>query len=60
MAPSFNPSEVGMVPLGKNRYQINANDLLEDRIVIWGHLPFEWDPSTEKYTNEEGVQVYVK
>ena len=60
MAPSFNPSEVGMVFLGKDRYQINANDRLEDKIVIWGHLPFQWDPSTEKYTNEEGVQVYVK
>ena len=60
MAPSFNPSELGMVFLGKDRYQINASNRLEDNIVIWGHLPFQWDPNSEKYTNEEGVQVYVK
>jgi hypothetical protein len=59
MAPSFNPSELDMVYLGNNVYQINANERLEDEIVIWGHLPFKWDP-TEKYVNEEGVKVFVK
>jgi hypothetical protein len=45
MKPSFNPSELGMVYLGRwrdgSRYQINADERLEDKIVIWGHLPFE-------------------
>ena len=59
LAPSFNPSELGMVYLGNDIYQINADERLEDEIVIWGHLPFTWDP-TEKYVNSDGVKVFVK
>jgi hypothetical protein len=60
MKPSFNPSEAGMIKIGKDKYQINANDRLEDEIVIFGHLPFTWDNKTENYVNELGVKVYVK
>ena len=56
---SFNPSEVGMVMLRPNVYQINANDRLEDKIVIFGHLPFTFN-GVDCYTNEEGVKVFVK
>jgi hypothetical protein len=59
MTVSFNPSELGMVYLGMNIYRINANDLLEDEIVIFGHLPFTFN-GVDCYTNEEGVKVYVK
>jgi hypothetical protein len=59
MMKSFNPSELGMVYLGMNIYRINANDLLEDEIVIFGHLPFTFN-GVDCYTNEEGVKVYVK
>ena len=62
MKPSFNPSELGMVYLGQwqdgSRYQINADERLEDEIVIWGHLPFKL--VGDKYVNEIGVQVYIK
>jgi len=60
LSPSFNPSEVGMVMLRPNVYQINANDRLEDEIVIFGHLPFTFNVKLHCYTNEEGVKVYVK
>ena len=59
LSPSFNPSEVGMVMLRPNVYQINANDRLEDEIVIVGHLPFTLN-GVDCYTNEEGVKVFVK
>jgi hypothetical protein len=58
MKPSFNPSELGMFYLGMNMYQINANDRLEDEIVIFGHLPFKL--VGDKYVNEEGIEVYIK
>jgi len=58
MTITFNPSEVGMVKLGKDTYQINANDRLEDKIVIFGHLPFEL--KGDRYVNEEGITVYIK
>ena len=58
MTITFNPSEVGMVKLGKDIYQINADERLEDKIVIWGHLPFEL--KGDYYTNEEGIKVYIK
>lgn len=58
MTITFNPSEVGMVKLGKDTYQINAHDLLEDKIVIFGHLPFTL--VGDKYVNEEGIKVYIK
>jgi hypothetical protein len=58
MRPAFNPSEVGMIKIGKDKYQINANDKLEDEIVIFGHLPFKL--VGDKYVNEEGVKVYIK
>ena len=61
MNPSFNPSEVGMVFLGLlqhvSRYQINADERLEDKIVIWSHLPFELNG--DYYENEVGVRVYI-
>jgi hypothetical protein len=41
MTISFNPSELGMIYLGNDIYQINASDKLEDKIVIFGHLPFK-------------------
>lgn len=59
LSPSFNPSEVGMVMLRPNVYQINANDRLEDQIVIFGHLPFTFN-GVDCYINEEGVKVFVK
>ena len=59
LSPSFNPSEVGMVMLRPNVYQINANDRLEDEIVIFGHLPFTFN-GVDCYTNVEGVKVFVK
>ena len=59
LSPSFNPSEVGMVMLRSNVYQINANDRLEDEIVIFGHLPFTFN-GVDCYINEEGVKVFVK
>jgi hypothetical protein len=59
LSPSFNPSEVGMVMLRPNVYQINANDRLEDEIVIFGHLPFTFN-GVDCYINEEGVKVFVK
>jgi len=59
MTVSFNPSELGMVYLGMNIYRINANDLLEDEIVIFGHLPFTFN-GVDCYTNEENVKVFVK
>ena len=59
LSPSFNSSEVGMVMLRPNVYQINANDRLEDEIVIFGHLPFTFN-GVDCYTNEEGVKVFVK
>ena len=59
LSPSFNPSEVGMVMLRPNVYQINANDRLEDEIVIFGHLPFTFN-GVDCYTHEEGVKVFVK
>ena len=58
MRPAFNPSEVGMIKIGKDKYQINANDRFEDEIVIFGHLPFIL--VGDKYTNEEGINVYIK
>ena len=62
MTISFNPSELGMVYLGQwkdhSRYQINADERLEDKIVIWGHLPFEL--KGDYYENEVGVRVYIK
>ena len=62
MTISFNPSELGMVYLGRwrdgSRYQINADERLEDKIVIWGHLPFEL--KGDYYENEIGVKVYIK
>ena len=58
MTISFNPSELGMVYLGNDIYQINADERLEDKIVIFGHLPFTL--VCDKYVNEEGVKVYIK
>ena len=58
MRPSFNPSELGMTFLGVDKYQINADERLEDEIVIWGHLPFKL--VGDKYVNEIGVKVYIK
>ena len=62
MTISFNPSELGMVYLGQwrdgPRYQINADERLEDKIVIFGHLPFEL--KGDYYENEVGVRVYIK
>ena len=58
MKPAFNPSEVGMIKIGKDKYQINANKRLEDKIVIFGHLPFTL--VGDYYTNEEGIKVYIK
>ena len=62
MTISFNPSELGMVYLGLwkdgSRYQINADERLEDKIVIWGHLPFTL--VGDHYENEVGVKVYIK
>jgi hypothetical protein len=58
MTISFNPSELGMVYLGNDIYQINADERLEDKIVIFGHLPFTL--VGDKYVNEEGVKVYIK
>ena len=60
MTISFNPSELGMIYLGMDRYQINADERLEDQIVIFGHLPFTFNVKLDCYTNEEGVKVYVK
>lgn len=59
MTVSFNPSELGMVKVGKDTYMINANDRLEEKIVIWGHLPFTF-VRDDRYVNEEGVTVYIK
>ena len=58
MTISFNPSEVGMIKIGKDTYQINANDRFEDEIVIFGHLPFTL--VGDHYENELGVKVYIK
>jgi hypothetical protein len=58
MTISFNPSELGMIYLGNDIYQINADERLEDKIVIFGHLPFTL--VGDKYVNEEGVKVYIK
>ena len=58
MTISFNPSELGMVYLGNDIYQINADERLQDEIVIFGHLPFTL--VGDKYVNEEGVKVYIK
>jgi hypothetical protein len=59
LKPSFNPSELGMLYLKPNVYQINANDRLEEEIVIFGHLPFTFN-GVDCYTNEENVKVFVK
>ena len=58
MTISFNPSELGMFYLGMNMYQINADERLQDEIVIWGHLPFTL--VGDHYENEMGVKVYIK
>jgi len=58
MIISFNPSELGMVFLGMDKYQINADERLQDEIVIWGHLPFTL--VGDHYENELGVKVYIK
>ena len=58
MTISFNPSELGMTYSGMDRYQINADERLEDKIVIWGHLPFTL--VGDHYENEVGVKVYIK
>ena len=58
MTISFNPSEVGMIKIGKDTYQINANDRFEDEIVIFDHLPFTL--VGDYYTNEEEIKVYIK
>ena len=58
MTISFNPSELGMVYLGNDIYQINADERLEDKIVIFGHLPFKL--VGDHYENEVGVKVYIK
>ena len=58
MTISFNPSELGMIYLGNDIYQINADERLEDKIVIFGHLPFTL--VGDKYVNKEGVKVYIK
>ena len=58
MKPSFNPTELGMTFLGVDKYQINADERLEDKIVIFGHLPFEL--KGDYYTNEEEIKVYIK
>lgn len=47
-----------MIKIGKDTYQINANDKLQDNIVIWGHLPFKM--VSDYYQNELGVKVYIK
>jgi len=59
MIVSFNPSELSMVMLRPNVYQINAHSLLEEEIVIFGHLPFTFN-GVDCYTNEEGVKVFIK
>ena len=58
MIISFNPSELGMVYLGMDMYQINANNRLQNEIVIWGHLPFKL--VGDYYQNELGVKVFIK
>ena len=58
MTITFNPSEVGMIKIGKDKYQINANDRLEEEIIIFGHLPFKF--VGDNYVNEEGIKVYIK
>ena len=58
MTITFNPSELGMIKIGKDAYQINANNKLQDNIVIWGHLPFKM--VSDYYQNELGVKVYIK
>ena len=58
MIISFNPSELGMVYLGMDMYRINANDRLQNEIVIWGHLPFKL--VGDYYQNELGVKVFIK
>ena len=63
MTISFNPSELGMIFLGLwkdgPRYQINADDRLQEKIVIRGHLPFTLK-GEDMYENELGVKVYIK
>ena len=51
-------SELGMTFLGMDKYQINADERLQDEIVIWGHLPFTL--VGDHYENELGVKVYIK
>jgi hypothetical protein len=58
MTISFNPSELGMVYLGNDIYQINADERLQDEIVIWGQLTFKL--IGDNYVNEIGVEVYIK
>ena len=60
MLPSFNPSELAMIYLGNDIYQVSPNNRLEDEIVIFGHLPFKWDEKREHYINDENVKVYIK
>jgi len=47
-----------MVYLGMDMYQINANNRLQNEIVIWGHLPFKL--VGDYYQNELGVKVFIK
>lgn len=60
MTITFNPSELGMVYMGMDIYRINADERLEDEIIVLGHLsPFKL-VSDDRYVNEEGVKLYIK
>lgn len=51
---------LGMVSIGDNKYQINADYPLQDTLVIDGFATFQWDARTEKYVNQDGVLIFVK
>lgn len=57
--PTFNLSELDAVYMGMNRYRINANERLEDKIIVFGYLePFEL-VGEDKYINPDGTKLFI-
>ena len=58
--PTFNLSELDAAYMGMNIYQINANERLEDKIMVFGYLePFEL-VGEDKYVNPDGTKLFIK
>lgn len=58
--PTFNLSELDAAYMGMNIYRINANERLEEKIMVFGYLePFEL-VGEDKYVNPDGTKLFIK